>query len=325
MIQKKCLISVCLLALVGAGILIGRDTKKMESKCTEKEYSHINPHLACDEKPVVSKASYDLFTEKIKKYIEVEKAADSVTDAAVFFRDLEQGPTFGIKEDERFISASLLKLPVVMTYYKLAESNPTILDQMVQYEKKEGEWTQAYKSTQQSKPMTPYSIRELLGFAVIDSDNDATEALLESLKSLYPNQNPVLSTYRDLGLIAPTDYIHTNDITPRGYASLFRLLYNVSYLDRNYSEELLGLLSKGTFDDGLKAGLPKDIQVANKFGERSGLEGGQKQLHDCGIIYYPDNPYLLCIMTRGYNFKELSRVISNISKMVYEEVDGRRQ
>ena len=45
-----------------------------------------------------------------------------------------------------------------------------------------------------------------------------------------------------------------------------------------------------------------------------------RQLHDCGIIYYPNNTYLLCIMTRGKDFKQLESVIAGISKTVYEVV-----
>lgn len=43
-----------------------------------------------------------------------------------------------------------------------------------------------------------------------------------------------------------------------------------------------------------------------------------KELHDCGIIYYPERPYLLCVMTEGNDLNELAGVIQNISKTVYE-------
>jgi hypothetical protein len=44
---------------------------------------------------------------------------------------------------------------------------------------------------------------------------------------------------------------------------------------------------------------------------------GERQLHDCGIVYAPGKPYLICIMTRGSDFKRLSPVIAQISKQVY--------
>ena len=90
------------------------------------------------------------------------------------------------------------------------------------------------------------------------------------------------------------------------------------------SEHALSLLAQSGYDVGIKAGVPKDVEVAHKFGERSGFEGDLKQLHDCGIIYYPENPYLLCVMTQGQNFDDLSATIGMISKMVYEEFDSRK-
>jgi hypothetical protein len=41
-------------------------------------------------------------------------------------------------------------------------------------------------------------------------------------------------------------------------------------------------------------------------------------------VYYPQNPYLLCIMTEGDDFNALSEVIGIVSKAVYEEFDSRR-
>jgi hypothetical protein len=65
--------------------------------------------------------------------------------------------------------------------------------------------------------------------------------------------------------------------------------------------------------------LPKSLAVAHKFGERE-LPNGIKQLHDCGIVYLPKHPYLLCIMTRGTDYDRLSTVISTISKKIYEDL-----
>ena len=50
-----------------------------------------------------------------------------------------------------------------------------------------------------------------------------------------------------------------------------------------------------------------------------------KQLHDCGIIYYPGNPYLLCVMTRGDSFGELSSTIRDISDIIYGVVNDAKR
>jgi hypothetical protein len=69
------------------------------------------------------------------------------------------------------------------------------------------------------------------------------------------------------------------------------------------------------------AGVPPEIVVSHKFGERH-FEGDVEieQLHDCGIVYKPNHPYMLCIMTRGHDVRTLAPVIAQISKMVYSHV-----
>jgi hypothetical protein len=59
--------------------------------------------------------------------------------------------------------------------------------------------------------------------------------------------------------------------------------------------------------------------VAHKFGEMSAPDG-TVQLNDCGIVYKPDQPYLICVMTKGTNYDSLVTVISHISNMVYTSV-----
>jgi beta-lactamase class A len=86
------------------------------------------------------------------------------------------------------------------------------------------------------------------------------------------------------------------------------------------SEKALKLLTQTKYKDALYAGVPQHIEVAHKFGERQFLPSQEKQLHDCGIVYHPQNPYLLCIMSRGQDFKKLSNIIKNISKATYDHL-----
>jgi beta-lactamase class A len=145
--------------------------------------------------------------------------------------------------------------------------------------------------------------------------------LKEVLHSLSEGKDLRLETLRELGLIAPRSNLEAT-ITTQDYASIFRLLYNSPYLSVDNSEKILSLMAISPFDSGLVAGVPADIKVANKFGER--FNENEKQLHDCGIIYYPGNPYLLCVMTKGDDWNKLTEIISAVSKIVYDEVHSRR-
>ena len=92
-----------------------------------------------------------------------------------------------------------------------------------------------------------------------------------------------------------------------------------SYLNEKYSEKALELLTRTEYKNGLVAAVPKEIVVAHKFGERNNVQS-EKQLHDCGIIYYPDHPYLLCIMTRGSDYGTLEIAIQDVAVKVYRSL-----
>jgi len=293
-------------------------------ECSQK-YTYINPKLGCGVKQILNKANPIDLKNKLKTFIAQEKDAGRTDEVAVYYRDLLDGPILGIDENKEFIPASLLKLPLAMTFYRLVEEEqPNIMTKKLRYIddlKEKEELVQFFKPTKIAQPGISYTIQELIYYTIVYSDNMAYNVLVSALKSIMPDRNLVLETYRDLGLTSSTSIVQA-DISARLYATIFRILYNASYLTVEHSENILSMLAESAFNEGIAAGVPKDIKVANQFGER--FVGQKKQLHDCGIIYYPDNAYLLCVMTYGDDFPELVNVISQISTMVYEDVDTKR-
>jgi beta-lactamase class A len=153
---------------------------------------------------------------------------------------------------------------------------------------------------------------------IIYSDNLAMNVMFQK----FPNISPE-GVFKDLNIELTSDESTGEaEVNVYLYASFFRILYNASYLRPEFSNWALQLMTNTAFHDGLVAGVPKDVVVAHKFGERENIEG--RQLHDCGIIYHPRSPYLLCIMTRGKEFNELAQVIQKLSSFVYKKVDENR-
>jgi beta-lactamase class A len=243
---------------------------------------------------------------------------------SVYFRDLNDGPTLGINEDDLYISASLLKLPIALTFYRFSEDGaPNILEQKLLYElgKNAGPPpTQYFTPLKSAIPGSTYTVNELIYNSLVYSDNASIEILKVYLKNIGNGQDFILATLKDLGLTEPAS-LSSSDISTRGYASIFRQLYNASYLSNEDSEKVLSILDQSQFKSGIVAGVPIEVKVANKFGERDLTS--EKQLHDCGIVYYPGNPYLICIMTRGKDYETLTKVVSSVSKIVYDEMNVR--
>lgn len=281
------------------------------------EYKFTSPLLDCNYEggPFAIKA--DSMKEKIEKIINENINNGKVKHVSVYFRDLNNGPTIGIAEKEMFTPASLLKVPLMMAYLKKAENNPAILKKKIVYaleQQEENDIIQNIAPKETLKIGEKYEVEELIKRMIVYSDNEAANLLLDVAANDF-----LANVYLDLGIEAPTLEKMENFMTVKEYASFFRILYNSSYLNRTMSEKALGFLSEIRYKGGLRAGIPDDVMLAHKFGER--VFENIHQLHDCGIVYHDVSPYILCLMSRGDNFGNLDDVIKDISKNVYNEVD----
>lgn len=308
------------LGFIGGGVVWQK-----QSLCKAK-FQFINSDLACDTKNKFDKSNPIVLKTNLTNYIDSKKGDGSVSEVSIYFRDLKYGPILGIDENELFISASLLKLPIAVTLFRLSEDGEEgILDRNLLFQLEDPNEKipeQFFPPSEEAVVGQTYLVGDLIYRSLAYSDNWSNEILKTYLLNHGGGRDLNLQTFKDLGLIEPAS-ITTSDISTRNYASIFRILFNASYLSRENSEKVLSILSESEFDMGIAAGVPSDIKLANKFGERD--LGEEKQLHDCGIVYFPDNPYLLCVMTRGEDFNTLTSVIKDISGMVYKEMEVRSQ
>lgn len=279
----------------------------------------VNPLLECE----VAGESIEFvelrsFKKNLQSLIDSLKNRGWTNFSAVYFRDLNNGPWFGINEKEKFSPASLLKVPLMMSYFKEAETNPKILGDRIKFEDlQNSNSSENVKPSSILHPGETYTVEELLRRSIIYSDNNAYLLLLRHF-----DQKKLIATYTDLNVPLPIDGADENIMTVKQYATFFRILFNSSYLDRKMSIRALELLSKTEFIAGLVAGVPSNVGVVHKFGERT-YPGKdiEKQMHDCGIVYYPNHPYLICVMTRGDSFEHLDDSIREISALVFKNVD----
>lgn len=256
------------------------------------------------------------FRHKVAALIEQRKKRGDVDEVSVYFRDLDNGPVMGIWDSVPFRPASLLKLPIMIAYLKAREMDQQVLRRRLRVV------TSPLLRREYFGPSNPLSagdiltVDELLTAMIGRSDNAAVRTLLSDLK-----QRDYLQVYADLGLPRPNPDEKSDPVSVRGYASFFRILYNASYLNREMSERALRYLAAAEFKEGLRAGLPAGTVVAHKFGVFH-EPPGPSQLHDCGIVYHPRAPYILCVMTRGREFPRMAAVIADISALVWRRVDG---
>lgn len=111
-------------------------------------------------------------------------------------------------------------------------------------------------------------------------------------------------------------------ISPKNYSSVFRNLYLASYLDENSSNEVLNILTQTEFKDGLDKYLPTDVKVAHKIGD---FQTDTENIHhDCGIVYVPKRPYMLCLMVQSEKDTTagMKDYIGKVSALVYQYISN---
>lgn len=219
----------------------------------------------------------------------------------------------------------MLKVVVMMAALKLAEQNPSLINEQLPYIASSSPFTQYYEPDDNMKT-GDYSVQDLIGSMIRYSDNNALDSLLSD-QAINNEFSEIYALYR-LPVYSATDT--TDFMSPKSYSGLFISLYNSTLFPWDLSEQVLNLLANTTFTQGLVAGVPAGTMVAHKFGENSDVQGTtvvDRELHDCGIIYAPGKPYILCVMTRGSgagpassSFPTLAGVIAGVSKLVYGQV-----
>lgn len=224
----------------------------------------------------------------------------------LYLQDAKSGSWLGINERENFVPASLLKIPIAMAIFKKIEKGEIKIDQKV-------EITQADLDTAAGAPQRlnaggRETVWNLIKLMIKISDNAAKNALK---RQLLPEE--INEVFTHVGIDNP--YLQENEnnlVAPRQFARLFKALYFSTFLTPEFSEKLLDLTTETRVESLIAAGVPWEIQVAHKYGERFDL------LHDCGIIYQPERPYFLCIMTSNIPLPEAQGLVKDISGEVYK-------
>jgi len=325
--------SLVVIVIIGAfalGIFVGRGSwlfgtgaeSRTETpyRLPSEDFRYIRQSLQ-QEAPATGNKNRELkpFRYKINALIEQKIDEEAASSVSVYFRDLDNGNRFGIREQDLFSPENQLKLPLLIAYFKWAETNPLVLRKKLTLTAGERSEYRFLKPPSVIQQGTAYSVNDLLFRMIAYGDNDAYALLAANIpprrlqtinKDLYVNYDP---SKKD-------DFLSLSS-----YASFFRVLFNASYLSEEMSEKALRYLARSSFKNGMASAVPPEIEVANKVGERAiagPTEDEVLQLHEFGIIYHPRRPFLLGISVRGPNYEQLAETIRDVTRLIYQEVDA---
>jgi beta-lactamase class A len=283
---------------------------------SDTKYSYISPLVGVDS-PNAFEVGYHRDVKKTIDRTVEEFTKKGLLGYTVYYRELSTSVWFGINENEEFYPASLLKITVALAAYKQAEDNPGYLNSKLLYSQSVRDMAEG-RNNEETKLVvgTEYTVDDLIRIMITNSDNGARDLLAESLDQKY-----VDLIFRYLDINRPGASVNYS-ISMSDYALFFRMLYSATFINEDHSEELLSFLTKSDFKYGITRDLPSDVIVAHKYGvfniPKTLDENEVQELHECGIVYQADKPYLLCIMTKGVTQVVLADFIATLSKEIFE-------
>jgi beta-lactamase class A len=274
-----------------------------------KDFSFTNPLLLSD--PADEAQNLQTLKHEIAALIDKKKKSGELISVAVHVASLNSGDWICINETERFSPGSLFKVPILMTFMREAEKNPALMEQKLFLSADEKAPGQTFNN-KHIEPGKSYTVRELIYHMVVESDNYATLILNRNV-----NIKELTKFFQTIGLPSTNLYSTGYSLSVKEYSRLMTVLYNATYLYNEHADYALSLMAQNTFKEGMLKYLPAGIKAANRYGESSA--GSLSQFHETGIIYLEDSPILINVMTKGSNAKNQANVISEISKLVYDQ------
>ena len=258
----------------------------------------------------------------------VQKAiAQSGADVGVYFKTLDGRTQWSFGSDESFHAASTMKVPVMIElFHQVHQGKVKLQDTLViknefrsivdgsiyKLSTEDDSETDLYKAEGQSR-----TLGQLCEAMITASSNFATNLLIEKL-----GVENIRATVRELG----ADGVNVlrgvednkafekglnNTTTARGLGVLLQAIAEGKAVDAASSKEMVAILERQKFNDGIPAGLPAGIPVAHKTGEISKIH------HDAAIVY-AERPYILVVLVRGVaQEKDSAALIADISRRLY--------
>ena len=173
--------------------------------------------------------------------------------------DPSSGESVKMAADEKFLAASLNKLPVLMALYRSAAVGEVDLDDKITMQASD---VQAYGTGVLYLRPVGYTLtlRECATLLIKDSDNTAWKML-----DRYLGRDYIRAELYRVGARS-TEYWIPNTTTPNDVLLMLKKISDPSYTTPDLSAEMLEVMTNTSFEDRLPQPLPEGTRVSHKIG-----------------------------------------------------------
>lgn len=260
-----------------------------------------------------------LGASEIKNLDDVQNSINDLNGkAGLYYYNLKDGSSYGINENERFIAASVIKIPVMIELFKECyDGKINMSDTLLINEKEKAPEEGAIAYMHDGTEVT---LQDLCNLMIILSDNTATNMLVNHID--IDNINAAMEglgihTTRINRLLfddaAEMEGKH-NYISPKEIGTLLKIMYDGKLINKEASSKMLDILKLQQVNYKMPYLLPRDIKIAHKTGDDPGIT------HDMGIVFAKD-PFIICFASNETYVPKADDFIRKVTKFFYEKAN----
>ena len=211
--------------------------------------------------------------ERVQKVL--EEARQEIEDyngvAGLYVWDLEEDFGYGIRPDEQFFTASIIKVPIMVAVYRKVDAGELEFSQQIEI--KEEDWAAGAGWLQWEKAGTKQTVGDLLLLMMTQSDNVAANALVRTVggadhvnevaRSMGAEDTVLYQKVSsERGVVPALD----NRSTPRDMATMMQQIAEGKAASEKSCGYMIDLMHENKLDWWLDEGLPSGVDAANKAG-----------------------------------------------------------
>ncbi len=262
----------------------------------------------------------DRIEADLKKLEEKIKGYDGVV--GFYVRDEKGGWGYGIRPDEEFFSASVIKVPIMVAVYRKVDSGDLSLTDSFPTEARD--WAAGAGWLQWEDAGKSYTVGDYLWMMMTQSDNVATNALVrivggpdqvnEVARSLGAEDTVLYQKVTSERGVVPR---YDNRTTARDMAVMLDKISRGEAASPENCKYMKELMQANELDSWLEDPLPQDTMVADKGGWLYGV------YDEVAIVSNPDRPYSVSILTKYSPDPEVAvPILKDISKGIWDVQSG---